>query len=397
MPSGCPVDSTYPFPREHPFTLPAEFITMQREAPVCPVRTADGREVWVVTRYDDVRAVLSDPRFSRRPPGARPSGGGAARFTMSIAEGAGHARWRRIVNKAFSARRAEAMRTRVGALVDEVIEDMAARPLPVDFMAEFAVTLPLRVICALFAVPESDRPQVEAWADGLRMASGSLAGFGAAMESLGEYAAELVAKRRIEPGEDALSILTRTPDDDGTLLTDDELVSSVLLLVVAGYETVAVQFGNALLALAYHPEEFDRLRRDPALIEHGVEEILRYAQSGTGYSGATFATVDVELGGARIPEGATVYVSIDCANRDTGHFEHPERLDLDRDSARRHLGFSSGPHFCVGAALARVELQEGFGRLLRRFPDLRLAVRPDEVVMASNPFNHYPKTLPVTW
>jgi cytochrome P450 len=274
---------------------------------------------------------------------------------------------------------------------------MAATSPPVDFMEAFAFRLPLWVICELFGVPGEDRGQVREWAVGLRSASGSLDGFGAAMQSLSAYAADLVARRREEPGADALSVLLSTEDDDGSLLSDDELVSTVVFLFVAGYETVAVQFGNSFLALFRHPDQYDRLRRDPALVEQGVEEILRYAQAGTGFAGATVATVDVELGGTTIPAGSTVYVSVDCANRDAQQFPCPEKFDLGRTSARRHMAFSSGPHFCVGAPLARVELQEGIRRILQRFPTLRPATDPDDVVLVSNPFSHYPRQLAVTW
>jgi cytochrome P450 len=399
---------SYPFQRQRPFDQPEEFTWLRRNEPVCQVTMFNGATAWLVTRLDDAKAVLADQRFSRRalreaayadfnsdPSAVQP--GDSFDFGMSIAEPPGHTRWRRMVNKAFGARHAESMRGRIVECVDEVLGDIAASGPPVDLIAAFAFRLPIRVLCELFGVPEGDRHHFLEWADAIRNVNSSLANFGAAQRLLGRYAGTLVAMKRRDPAGDILSTLMTVRDADGSALTDDELVSSVLLLVVGGYETTGVQFGNGLFTLLSHQDQLARLEREAELLPAAVEEILRHAQASTGFASAMRTTADVEVGGVAIPAGSTVFVSIDSANRDEAHFECPEAFDLTRDPASRHLAFGSGAHFCLGAQLARVQLQEGFGRLLRRFPALRLAAEPEEVAFTSNLFAHYPRELVATW
>jgi cytochrome P450 len=412
--------STYPFPRRHLFQPPWELAWLRHNAPVSPVRLANGGTGWLVTRLDDVRAVLCDERFSRRPvrevaarDHGRPSGdgGGAFDFGLSIANPADHRRWRRMLNPGFTPRHAESMRPRIGTLVDELLDEMAEAGPPADLMAGVAFRLPIAVICELFDVPAPLRSNFHDWAARVRGA-GSVDAISDAMRSLYQGAAGLVAAQRDVPGSGCLGMLAaigdpnghdpdgRDPDGrdpDGRGLSDQELVSTVLLLTIAGYETVAAQLGNGFLALFQHPAELDALKADESMVVAAVEEILRYAQASTGFAGTTYTTCDVELGGVMIPAGSAVFVSLDSAGRDEEHVVDPDRLDLARGCVRTHLAFGSGPHHCLGAPLARVELQEAVRRIVHRFPDLRPAAALDQVPLTTTLLNTYPSALPIAW
>lgn len=400
MPDTCPVTSTYPFRRERMFELPWELAWLRCNAPVSRIRLANGGTGWLVTRMDDVRALLRDERFSRRPVRETAVRNGAAGssfdFGLSIADPADHARWRSVVNTVFTSRQAESMRPRIGELVDELLDELAAAGPPADLMAGLALRLPLRVLCELFAVPADLRPGWHEWADGVRGA-GSVAVIGESMRVLHDSATALVVREREAARGGCLTALTMAGDGAGRGLSDRELVSTVLMLTIAGFESVAAQFGNGFLALFQHPAELDALRADRSLVGAAVEEMLRYAQASTGFAGTTYTTCDVELGGVTIPAGSAVFISLDSAGRDEAQVADPDRFDLARGSVRGHLSFGSGPHFCLGAPLARVELQEATGRVLRRFPGLRLCTGAAEVPIASNLLNSYPAELRVTW
>ncbi|GAB1640123.1 cytochrome P450 [Krasilnikovia sp. MM14-A1259] len=395
--------TAYPFPAQCPFQLPPELGRLRREAPVSPVRLANGASAYLVTSYRHVRMVLTDERFSRRPVRARAAGEqasarkpGAAAFDfgLSIADPADHARWRRHTGQVFHLRQAEGLRTGIGRLVDDLLDDMAAAPGPVDLMDRFAFALPLNVLGMLFDVPEDLRPGFDAWAQAMRAGGASMAAFGTAMAGLHEAAVALVRRRRAEPGPDPLSHLIRIAAGDGSGLSDDDLVSTVLLLTVAGYETVATQLGNGLLALFQHPAELDRVRSGEVAVDAAVEEILRYAQASTGFAGMMYATTDVPLDDVVVPAGAAVFVSMDSAGRDELRLPDPERFDVSRGAASHHLTFGAGAHFCLGAPLARVELQEGLSRLLARF-DLTLVPAAHDVTITGNRFHRLPAELPV--
>jgi cytochrome P450 len=380
---------TFPFERRPPHEPPEEFAWLRGHAPVCQVRAFDGSMVWLLTGYEEVRAALADPRLSRRELrelACRAVGDGSFDFGVSVADPPGHSAWRRVVSKAFGPRQAEAMRESVRSIVAVLLDELAAAGPAVDLMAGFAFRLPIAVLCELLDVPPQERERFVEWADAIRNVNGSLDNVGAAMRSLGEYVAELVDRGH--------GTLLRTLVDGG--LTGEELVRTLLLVVLGGYETTGVQLGNGLFALLRHPEQLAELEREPELLPGAVEEVLRYAQASTGLAAALRAVADVQLGGVTIPAGSTVFVSPDSANRDATLFDDPDRLDVRRAGAARHLTFGAGPHYCLGAQLARVQLQEALGGLLRRFPRLRLAAEPDKIELTSNLFSHYPRTLPVT-
>jgi cytochrome P450 len=399
---------TYPFPGRCPFQLPEEFAWLRRHAPVSQVTLAHGAPAWLVTSHDAIRTVLSDERFSRTPvrerpyrtgdnAGPAPEQGGGFDFGMSVADPEAHTRWRAIVGRVLTVRHAESMRAAVGDIVDARLDALATQPRPVDLMTTLAGTVPLDVLCELFAVPADLRSVFTDWAAGLRGAGSSMAAFGVAMRSLYEGAVRLVARERAEPTRGVLTTLMSTPAADGSLLTDHELVSTVLLLTIAGYETVCTQLGNGLVALFQHPAELAELIGGEVPSDAAVEEILRYAQAGTGFSGTTYTTEDVELCGVTIPAGSAVFISVDSAGRDESHVTDPDTFDLSRGTPASHLAFGFGHHFCLGAPLARVELRETLARLCRRFPTVQLTCRPDDVPFTSNRFSRYPRELLVTY
>ena len=386
-----PEELAYPFPAKCPFELPDEFARLRSEAPVAPVLLPTGNTGWLVTRNADIRTVLSDERFSRLPGRAaamRQQNSGFD-FGMSITDPSEHARWRARITRVLNVRHAEALRPAIGTIVEDLLTEIDDRPSPVDIMAALAFPLPLRVLLHLFAVPDDLRDGFHRWAALLRTAGRSMRGLGAAMGMLHETIVELVARRT----GGILGACTAVDPD----LTDQELVTTGMLLAVAGYETVATQLGNGLLALFLHPGELRRLATGTVPIATAVEEILRYAQSGTGFAGTTYTTTDVVLADTTIPAGAPVLISIDSAGRDEAHVADPESFDLSRGAAGNHLTFGYGHHFCLGAALARTELQECLGRLLARHPTLSCATDPRRIPLAATMFTRYPAELPVNW
>lgn len=408
---GEPVDltsTTYPFKRTCPFAMPEEFAWLRANQPVAQVKLDSGDPAWLITRYDDVKAALGDARFSRSI-----NGEGAARvdtgfsadrsspvftFGGSISQPPGHTRWRRIVNKAFTQRQADAMRAQIRRHTESVLDEIEATGRSFDLMADYAYKLPIRVICDLLGIPQEGRPEFTDLAARLTrrdMRSGA-AEFGAALQGIGRYAIGLIVRKRKDLGEDLLSTLIGLRDQDSSQLSTEELISTVILLLMAGYESTAVQFGNAFYALFRHPDQLATLKARPELVEGAVEEILRWAQLGTGFAVAKFATEDIELSGTTIPARATVFISLGSGNRDDEVFgPDAETFDVTRRAPARQLAFGSGPHFCLGAALARAELQEGIQRLFARFPTLRFDGDLDTVPLASNLFTFYPRELPV--
>ncbi len=338
---------------------------------------------WVLTRYDHAAAVLRDPRFSTNP--ARLGEGidlskspvrQAGSNLMMFRDPPDHTRLRGLVSQAFTPRTVDSLKPRIERLVDELLDAVVARgDGELDVLADLAYPLPTVVICELLGVPVADRESFKGWAAGASRLldnyldqAALMEGMAAGME-LFRYFSDLVEERRKHPGPDLLSALLAA-EAEGDRLSHAELLSTVTLLFVAGFETTMNLLGNGMLALLRNPSEIDRLRADPSLVRTGVEELIRY--DGPVHITARIATTDVEIGGRQIREGEQVAVSLGAANRDPDQFPDPDRLDVGR-SPNRHLGLGGGPHFCLGATLARIESQAAFGAVLRRFPHLELA------------------------
>ena len=358
---------------------PLAFCLRLRESrPVAPVRMPGYGRAWIVTRYADVRTVLTDPRLAKdvhRWPGggrSRPSEATGVYAHMLHADPPDHTRLRRLVQKAFTPRRA-AMRPRAEEIAAGLLDEMAAaRGDVVDLLGAYARPLPIAVLCYLLGIPVVDR----AWIAVTVAAYDERAEHQRVERELAAYFTELIAAKRAEPGDDLVSALVLARDNDGAAdgLTGNELLSTVYLLVMAGFDTTVNLIASGTLALLTHPEEMARLRQDPSLLPAAVEELLRFTNP-VNHANDRFTTEDVPVGDVVIPAGEWVFPAISSANRDPAQFPGPDRLDLGRDTSG-HVAFGHGVHYCLGAPLARMEAEVALGALLARFPRVSLAVPP---------------------
>jgi cytochrome P450 len=341
---------------------------------------------WILTRHRDCEAVLRDPRFSSSPRHRDPALGpvdmnfameDADQFVLLFMDPPDHTRVRGLVSKAFTPRTVEQLRPRIQELVDTILDEAAERG-GLDVVADLGFELPVTVICEMLGVPLEDRAQFAGWSsDASRLLDGIMTddelqrGLIAAM-SFYNYFGELFDERRAHPGDDLISALLAA-EEAGDRLSPEELSSIVVLLFIAGHETTMNLIGNGALALLGQPDQLARWRAEPGLDVVAVEELLRF-DPPAHITGRT-ATVDIEVGGQVFRQGTPVMTLVAAANRDPDRFEGPDRLDLGRTD-NHHLAFSQGMHYCLGAALARLEGQVALGSLVRRFPDLELAAEP---------------------
>jgi cytochrome P450 len=361
---------------------PLEFFARLRESrPVAPVRMPAYGRAWIVTRYADVRTVLTDPRLAKdvhRWPGggrSRPSEATGVYAHMLHADPPDHTRLRRLVQKAFTPRRA-ALRPRAEEIAAGLLDEMApAGGSVIDLLDTYARPLPIAVLCELLGIPAADR----AWIEVTVAAYDDHAEHQRVERELAAYFTELIAARRAEPGDDLVSALALARDNAGAAdgLTGNELLATVFLLVMAGFDTTVNLIASGTLALLTHPGEKTRLRQDPSLLPAAVEELLRFT-SPVNHANDRFTTEDMPVGDVVIPAGEWVLPAISSANRDPAQFPDPDRLDLGRDTSG-HVAFGHGVHHCLGAPLARMEAEVALGALLARFPRMSLAVPPEEL------------------
>jgi len=358
------------------------YAALREQAPVSRVRMPGGTETWLVTQYEDVRAALADPRLHKdyreldelNPNAGLPptSSVGAMRASMLSRDPPDHTRLRRLVSKAFTPRRIEALRPRIAGITAGLLDAMEDAGPDVDLLESLAVPLPVTVICEMLGIPSQDREDFRGWTQVLIGTPGVAADvFTAASTAMFEYILRLLASKRAASGDDLLSALIQARDD-GDRLDENELLSTVFLLLVAGHDTTVNLIGTGTLALLTHPAELARLRHDATLIPQAVEELLRFA-SPVNHATYRFAAQDVRIGGTVIPRGDLVLVAISSANHDPERFSDPDVLDLSRDPGG-HVAFGQGTHYCLGAPLARIEGEIAFGALLERFSDIELAV-----------------------
>jgi cytochrome P450 len=365
------------------------FAQLRRESPVCRARGVT-RSFWLVTRYDDVAFVLKDSRFvaDRRnaPLPARSMVEkaihriyGPILRNMLSSDDPDHARLRGLVQQAFTMRRVEELRGRVAELTNAYLDGLERRP-EWDVVADYALPLPVTIISEMLGVPEADRAQFHKYSDTLVQSFGSslpkMLRQSPNMFSFLRYIRSLVRLRRKRPQDDLVSALVMA-EEAGDKLTEDELVSMILLLLIAGHETTVNLIGNGTLALLENPGEREKLLANPALIPLAVEEFARY-YSPVDFANARFTRDDVSIAGIEIPKGQGVMASLSSANRDESKFENGDVLDVARDP-NRHLAFGHGMHHCVGIFLARLEAQVAFTTLLRRYPELRLAAPREQL------------------
>ncbi|TJZ56974.1 cytochrome P450 [Streptomyces piniterrae] len=391
----------------------AAYAALREAGPVHRIAGTDGNPAWLVTRYDDVRRALADPRLSLDKRHATP--GGYRGFSLPPALDANllnmdppdHTRIRRLVVKAFTPGRVDALREPVRRVADDLLDAMADKGRA-DLIADYAGPLPITVICDLLGIPQNDRRDFLAWSDALITPDPSRPHLmKEAIGSMLEFYTGLIATKRAEPGDDLLSDLIAVRDDPqsgddvsgtgpgGDRLTEDELTSLAFLILFAGYENTVHLIGNAVLALLDHPEQLDELRRNPAELRPAVDEFLRF-DGPAPLAIRRFPKEDIEIGGVRIPAGESVLLSIASANRDPGRFPDPDTLDRGRDLSG-HLALGHGIHYCLGAPLARLEAETALGALISRFPGLRLDIPRGELRHRRALRARGLISLPVTW
>ncbi|WP_369172436.1 cytochrome P450 [Streptomyces sp. R28] len=370
------------------------YAALRETAPVCPLSPPHGVETYLITRYDDARAALADPRLSKDMYGAidayhRIFGDSSIALddNMLFSDPPKHTRLRRIVGSTFTPKRVESLRVRVQEITDDLL-DQCSTSGSVNLLPEFCFPLPLHVICELLGVPEDERKQAQEWS-----ATVAQTGFGPearkALEiaegNLRDYLAELCARKRSEPDGGLLSALVTAQDQEGAL-TDHELVSTAWVLLFAGHKSTAYQIGNAVYHLLSRPDQKELALRDASAMNAAIEEIFRFEAS---VENSTFrhAKEDIVIRDMLIPKGALVQISITGANRDPEMFAEPDEMDVQRPNVQAtHLAFGYGPHYCIGAPLARVEMQTALTSLFARFPDMALAVAPEDARWLTVPF-----------
>ena len=372
---------------DDPFPVFAE---VRRRGPVHAVTLADGHGAWLVAGYDEALAALNDPRLSKDMHAALATGSGVvaeglpgpafARHMLTV-DPPDHTRLRRLVSAAFSPKRVEALRTHVQTIADDLLDDVAAQgpDSQVDLVRAFAFPLPFTVICELLGVPVPDRAPLGRGFTELLVPTPTTAEYAAAKEASDAVVAmleALVEAKQKDPGDDLVSGLI-SARDGAERLDNQELLSTIFQLIVAGHDTTASLIGNSLVALFRNPGQLAELRADPIKIPTAIEEFLRY-DAPVPHATFRYTAEPVDLGGVAIPAGAQVIICLAAANRDEGRFTRPDKLDLDRSEAR-HLAFGHGIHHCLGAPLARMEGQLALGTLLCRFPTLALAVPIDQL------------------
>jgi cytochrome P450 len=386
---------------------------LRSKAAVHPVVTPNGLRTWLVTRYDEARALLNDPRLSkdmrvgndlipdnfvdeRRRQEFLREAGTRRQFAHELAEHMldsdppDHTRLRRLVGKVFTSRRIEALRPRIEALVGELLDDLSALG-SADLMDHLAFPVPFTVICWLLGVPPDDRANFRRWSNLLVSGVGTDEVRDASV-SMVDYLRALIADKRANPADDMLTGLVQATDD-GERLTETELISMAFLLLVAGHETTVNLIGNGTLALLTHPDQRALLAADPSLWPSAIDEFLRYEGPVTNATWR-YTTEPVEVDGTVIPTGQFVTISLGAVGRDPARHDDPDRLDVTRSNSA-HLAFGFGIHHCLGAPLARLEGEIVLAALFARFPDLRLAVEPADLRWRFSMMMRGLETLPV--
>jgi cytochrome P450 len=371
-----------PFDVNDPFPLFAE---LRAVGAVHKATLADGHEAWLVVRFDEAMAALNDPRLSKDMHAAFAAdssvaaeglpGPEFARHMLSV-DPPDHTRLRRLVAAAFSVRRVEALEPRLQSITDDLLDRIAVlgETGPVDLVSSFAFPVPFTVICELLGVPDGERARLGAAFTKLLVPTSTAAEYEDAKRASDVVVGmlrELVADKEQRPGDDLVSALVSARDGHERL-DNQELLSTIFQLMVAGHDTTASLIGNGVVALLRNPDQLARLREDPGIIPGAIEELLRY-DAPVPHSTFRYTTEPVDIAGTVIPKGAQVIICMASANRDVDKYAEPDALDLQRRMSR-HLAFGHGVHHCLGAPLARMEGRVALSSLLQRFPHLRLAV-----------------------
>jgi cytochrome P450 PksS len=371
--------------KANPFPILAR---LRMEQPVCRITLPDKTPVWLVTRYEDVNMLLTDERFAKCrynaltpeqlrkqpwvPPMFRP-----LERTMIDLDPPDHTRLRQLVHKAFTPRLIERMRERVQTLANELL-DAVSRKGEMDLIRDYALPLPMTIITEILGVPIQDRDKFHKWSKVIVSVDQFNANWRVipAIWKFNRYLRRFFKVRRDDLRDDLVSALIQG-EEIGDRLSEDELLAMAFLLLIAGHETTVNLIANGTLELLQHPDQMEKLRRDPSLIKSAVEELLRYT-APVFNSTERYARTDVTIHGVTIPHGEMALGVIGSANRDETVFDNPDALDIEREP-NKHLSFGHGIHYCLGAALARLEAQIAINTLLERMPKLRLKGSPESL------------------
>jgi cytochrome P450 len=389
------IPAQLPFEQVDPLRVPPRLRELQSQGTVHRVLTAVGDEAWLVTAHAQVRRLLDDDRLGRSHPtpetAARTGesalfGGPQGNFATEQID---HARMRSLLQPHFSPKHMRALRPRVESLTERLLDEMVQQGPPADLHGALALPLPILVICELLGVPYEDREQFRIWTQ----AAADIHDRARSQQGMGElfgYGLKLVARKRIDPRDDVISRLCTTEG-----VSDAEAAGMSMALLFAGHETTVVQIGLSALLLLTNPEQWQALLDDPALVPNAVEEMLRAPGKGGGGI-PRYARTELEIDGVTIRAGELVLLDNGAANHDPEVFPDPDRVDIARSSAA-HLTFGHGARYCIGAPLARIELQTVFSLLIRRFPTLRLAVPMEELTVRRDVLTGGLTQLPVWW
>ena len=381
----------------------AHYAYLREHDPVHKGKLMSVMRSYFLTRYDDCVAMLKDKRFVRNRTTA--TGGGRMPFPMpkSVSlmmnsmineDEPEHRRLRNLVHKAFTPRTVANLAGRIEILTEQLLDEMRGRG-PIDLMTAYAQPIPVTVIAEMVGVKPDEVPKFVSFVDALTKGFSGVTLARTLVRDLPKavtFVRQLIERKRRNPGDDILTALIAA-EEEGETLSEDELVAMVFLLIVAGHETTYNLITNAVYTLLTHPEQLGRLRKEPALMDGAIEEVLRF----NGPLHATkpeYATEDVTIRGTKIPKGSSVMPLLGSGNHDADVFERPEVFDIER-APKRHLGFGQGIHYCLGAPLARLETKIALTRLLERSPDLRLAVAPSALQFVTRPGWHQYKEMPV--
>jgi len=389
------VTAQLPFEQWDPLRVAPGLRELQSQGSVHRVRTAMGDEAWLVTSHAQVQQLLDDARLGR----SHPTPETAARTGETLFDGllgdfatevADHARIRSLLQPHFSPKRMRALRPRVETLTARLLDELIEHGPPADLHTGVAVPLPILVICELLGVPYQDCDQFRAWtADAANTHDPARSERG--VRELFGYGHELVARKRTEPGDDVISQLSATEG-----VCDDEIAGLSMALLFAGHETTVVHIGLGVLLLLTNPDQWQALVEDPGLVGKAVEEILRASAKGAGGGVPRYAREDLVIDGTPVRAGDLVLLANSAANHDPAVFPDPDRMDITR-SAAAHVTFGHGARYCLGAPLARIELQAVFTQLLTRLPTLRLAVEVDALRIRQDALTGGLAGLPVRW
>ena len=395
------VPLAFPFPPPQGLLCCPEYRQLRATQPVCRVRLPYGADAWLVTSHAEAVTVLGGPNFSRAAtvgmdlPRETPEP--LERTGISVLDPPEHSRIRSLAAHAFTPRRIALLRPQVERCSDRLLAAMKASGRPADLVSRYARSLPLQLVSELRYVPPGDLPKLQAWSDAIAAGTSMPAVERQRLEAdMMDYGTALIAARRAQPGNDLVSALITVRDGGGAELTEPELIELIIGVLVAGVDTVGNQLANFAFMLLTHPAQWQALRASPWLVPAAVEELLRFIPFDPGTMLPRVAVQPMTLAGQRISQGDVLLIAAESANRDERVFEDGERLVFGRDS-NPHLGFGYGPHYCLGAHLARLQLQIAVEHWLELMPGLRLAVPPERIEWCRDQLVRGPVALPVSW